>query len=416
MSAQMFYKSIKPMTTFSGVALAVFSAQAHGSSQASIQALAPRNQEKHVRLLPNSTVFMAAPPVITGTRPLPQLSDVLGKAFNHQDLNSLYGAGSFGSCETTSPVPSHFEKNYSNFAYSCLESFKNRNAISFDERFQADPQNQGVATAPLGGRLQWTDISASARGRLLQRSIQDLAQRNKTLANIIQGRISFDFGLGGFFSSPESKPSISDPKPRFVVDVQQPDAGQRTNKRKYVASIGSLGQGSLGTDKSAAWFNHKPHRAKRTLRETFEPLPLSGQGQEVPSLTAIPSANDFQTDLLSSMKLLSKRAGLEQLPFTKMNMRAERRVVDGKNQFALRATESQELFFAEFPDARKMSPSTFVWGYKIPWQRHALNVRYDNAIEERTTTYSYKIDDSNKTDLSFNHKNNGMSAGFVISF
>jgi hypothetical protein len=78
--------------------------------------------------------------------------------------------------------------------------------------------------------------------------------------------------------------------------------------------------------------------------------------------------------------------------------------------------ESQELAFAEIPDTRNASASTLVWGYKIPWKQHALNVRFDESTQERTTSYSYKVDDSNKTDVSFNHKNNAVSAGFVTTF
>jgi late competence protein required for DNA uptake (superfamily II DNA/RNA helicase) len=97
-------------------------------------------------------------------------------------------------------------------------------------------------------------------------------------------------------------------------------------------------------------------------------------------------------------------------------MKAERRVVDGSNQFALRATESQELFYAEFPNAAQVSATSVNWGYKIPWKQHAISVHINEAVQEKVTAYSYKIDDNNKTDVSFNHKNNSVSAGFVVNF
>lgn len=413
MSAQTFYNSIRPITTLTGVVATLIAPQAFGSNFPLIQRINPLNQNNPVRMLPNTTVFMTQPPTPHGMGRNPQFSDVIGKAFTRDDLHSLYGSGSFGACETSSRAPSFFEKNYSNFAYSCLEDFKNRQAVSFDERFQADPHTQGVVTAPLGGRLQWAEISASARGRLLQRSIHDLANRNKTLSDIIQGRISFDFGLGNFWSSSAAPTHQNAVRPRFVVDVQQPDASHTLNKRKMLASVGPLTRGSIETSKS--WFSSKPQRAKRVLRETFEPTPADVPSLETPTASAF-SSESSNGEILSSVKFFSRMAGLQHVPFTKINMRAERRVIEGQNQFALRATESQELFFAEFPDARNASTDTMIWGYKIPWQRHALNVRYDESIQERTTSYSYRVDDSNKTDLSYNHKNNAVSAGFVISF
>ena len=416
MSVQTFYNSIKPIGTLAVVLAAVSSPDGNASQFSVLQSANPLTQENPIRLLPNSTIFMTQPPTPSGAARNPRVTDVLGKAFNNDDLNALYGSGSFGNCETSSRVPSIFEKNYSNFVHSCLEEHKSKQAVLFDERFQSDPHTQGVATAPLGGRVQWTKISAGARERLLQRSVNELAQKNKTLADIIQGRISIDFGLGQFWSSSNQHVAHTAPRPRFVVEVdQQPTNIRSLNKRKYVASLGQLPQGSIdGEAGSAHWLSNKPRRAKRILRETFEPAP-----QIASTLNSQPELNseeNLSSDTVSSMKYLSRLAGLQHIPFTKVNMRAERRVVDGKNQFALRAMESQELAFAEIPDTRNASASTLVWGYKIPWKQHALNVRFDESSQERTTSYSYKVDDSNKTDVSFNHKNNAVSAGFVMTF
>ena len=140
----------------------------------------------------------------------------------------------------------------------------------------------------------------------------------------------------------------------------------------------------------------------------------SSEESLIPTNMVASDANS--NDSMSSLRYISRQAGLSDLPFTKVNMRAERRLVEGKNQFALRATESQDLFFAEIPDVRQPSSASIVWGYKIPWKKHAVAVRMDEGAQEKVTSYSYKVDDSNRSELNYNHKNNSLSAGFSVSF
>lgn len=362
-------------------------------------------------LLPNSALVMTRPAQVPEAGRNPSFTDVLSRAFTRDDLNQLYGAGGFSQCETSSRIPSFFEKNYSNFAASCLEQFRSRQAISFDERFRANPESEGVAVSPLGGRIQWTNISAGARERLLKRSVQELANKNKTLGDILQGRISFDFGLTQIFSKNSSQiVQAPPPRPRYVVEVIDPTPVRKQKNRSLVASIGRLPNGSLS--KEGLWFTQRPTRARRTLKETFEPAPAT-TAQTVESI--IPANVGDAKDTESSLRYVSRLAGLSALPFSKINMRAERRLVDGQNSFALRAMESQELFYAEIPDVRRPKADALVWGYKIPWQRHALAVRIDEGAEEKVTSYSFKIDDSNKSEFNYNHKSNAISAGFVMS-
>ncbi|MEY4063886.1 MAG: hypothetical protein RIR26_94 [Pseudomonadota bacterium] len=402
----------RKLMALSGVMAALFLPQAAFASMLPpLPSITSSNPNNPVSLVPTSTLFMTPPPAPQGSAQNPQLQDVIGKAFNRDDLNALYGAGAFNSCETASRVPSHFEKNYSNFVQPCMEELRSRQAITFDERFQANPTSHGIAESPLGGRLQWSQISTGAQQRLLQRAVNDLAQKNKTLADIMQGRISFDFGLGSFFSSSPSAVEVQPQRPRYVVDFVPVEPNKNhIDRKKLVASIGYVPEQSLS--KKTNWWSGKPQRNKRVLRETFEPNPALVKEAEIPHL--MPS--DESDSALTSLKNMSQMVGLRQLPFTKMNLRAERRSVEGKNQVALRATESQELFFAELPDIRKAATSSLVWGYKLPWKKHALNVRIDEGTAEKTTSYSYKIDDSNKTDFSFDHKTRSVSAGFVISF
>lgn len=363
------------------------------------------------RPLPRTSLFMNPPPQIPESQRTPGVTDVLGRAFNRDDLNNLYGAGGFASCETSSRIPSFFEKNYSNFAASCLNDFRSKQAISFDERFNNNPNVQGIAASPLGGGVQWTSISAGARERLLQRSINELAQKNKTLADVMQGRISFNFGLGRFFSKDSSvnaAPQV--PKPRYVVEVLEHSPANREKNRTRVASIGHLPHGSLR--KEGMWYNEKPKRARRVLRETFEESAPVAATQE----SLVPANQSTTADPISSLRYVSRLAGLSDLPFAKLNMRAERRLIEGKNKFALRASESQDLFFAEIPDIRNADSGSLVWGYKIPWKQHSVAVRIDENIQEKVTSYSYKIDDHNRSDFNYNHKDNSVSAGFSVSF
>jgi hypothetical protein len=74
------------------------------------------------------------------------------------------------------------------------------------------------------------------------------------------------------------------------------------------------------------------------------------------------------------------------------------------------------LFFAEIPNIGHASSSSLVWGYKVPWNKHAVSVRIDEGAQEKITTYSFKIDDSNKSELNYNHKSNAVSAGFTVTF
>jgi hypothetical protein len=259
--------------------------------------------------------------------------------------------------------------------------------------------------------VQWTSISAGARERLLQRSINELAQKNKTLADVMQGRISFNFGLGRFFSKDSSvnaAPQV--PKPRYVVEVLETSPANREKNRTRVASIGHLPYGSLR--KEGMWYNEKPKRARRVLRETFEESAPVAATQE----SLVPANQSTTADTISSLRYVSRLAGLSDLPFAKLNMRAERRLIEGKNKFALRASESQDLFFAEIPDIRNTDSGSLVWGYKIPWKQHSVAVRIDENIQEKVTSYSYKIDDHNRSDFNYNHKDNSVSAGFSVSF
>ncbi|NBW82225.1 hypothetical protein EBR21_10780 [bacterium] len=113
------------------------------------------NDARNGTQIQHTSLFMTPPPQLPGAARTPTITDVLGRAFTRDDLNSLYGAGGFASCETSSRIPSFFEKNYSNFAAGCIEDFRSRQAINFDERFQANPDSQGIAASPLGGRVQW---------------------------------------------------------------------------------------------------------------------------------------------------------------------------------------------------------------------------------------------------------------------
>jgi hypothetical protein len=385
------------------------------AATAALKATQTQPPASTARALPKTSLFMNPPPQVPEAQRTIGVTDVLGRAFNRDDLSGLYGAGGFGACETSSRIPSFFEKNYSNFAASCMEDFRSRQAIYFDERFRANPDSEGIAVSPLGGGVQWASISSAARQRLLQRSINDLAKKNKTLADIMQGRISLDFGFGQFFSRGHSAQAKPEPaRPRYVVEVIDPTPERRGKDRSRVASLGRIPE--TGMRKEGVWYVQKPTRARRTLKETFEPAATVSSSEEslIPSNMVASDANS--NDSMSSLRYISRQAGLSDLPFTKVNMRAERRLVDGKNQFALRATESQDLFFAELPDVRQPSSDSVVWGYKIPWKKHAVAVRVDEGAQEKVTSYSFKVDDSNRSELNYNHKHNSLSAGFSVSF
>lgn len=413
---KLFGSAIRPLSSIVALIAGLVSPKAFSQMFPLIQSLNPLENENPVRVLPKSTVFMTRPPSVpTQLRP-PSVQDVISKAFNNDDLNALYGAGAFSHCDTSSRIPSFFSKNYSNFVYDCMQKFQNQHAQTFDERFQANPAAQGLATAPLGGELRWENISAPMRERLLQRSINDLAQKNKVLADVIQGRISFDIGLEKLWTVDSHAANPAEVRPRFVVEVVEPQGLQRSKTKKQVASLGPVTASDLGSDplESGSWMGARPQKSKRVLREVFDSEPrlntvtVEARQQE--------NTTDSASDSLASFKTLARLAGLRTLPFSKINMRAERRTVDGSQQIALRATESQELFYAEFPNAAQAKSDSLNWGYKIPWKQHAIVVHVNEAAQEKVTGYSYKIDDNNKTDITFNHKSNAVAAGFVVSF
>ncbi|MEN9826037.1 MAG: hypothetical protein RI953_1782 [Pseudomonadota bacterium] len=429
MTVKTFYNSELALTVCAGVFAIAASPNAFAAPLAPpnektttrrVESALPRVSEgaRSETQIKHSSLFMTPPPQVPGAGRMPTVTDVLGRAFTRDDLNSLYGAGGFASCETSSRIPSFFEKNYSNFAAGCMEDFRSRQAINFDERFQSNPESQGIAVSPLGGRIQWNNISAGARERLLQRSINDLAQKNKTLSDILQGRISFDFGIGRLLPGGNSSAAKSEaPRPRYVVEViDTTSPGKRNKSRTLLASLGKLPDGSI--KKEGLWFSQRPFKSRRTLKETFEPGTSTAKLDDESLIPATASANkDSNTgEVLSSMRYMARQAGLSDLPFTKVNMRAERRIVEGRNQVALRATESQDLFFAEIPNIGHASSSSLVWGYKVPWHKHAVSVRIDEGAQEKITTYSFKIDDSNKSELNYNHKSNAVSAGFTVTF
>ncbi len=255
------------------------------------------------------------------------------------------------------------------------------------------------------------------RERLLQRSIHDLAQKNKLLSDVIQGRLSFDIGLEKLWNSPSTLPQVTEKRPRFVVEVLEPSSPRVDTKQKQFASLGDPHSAAFNPDKRAgraSWMTSTPRKSKRVLREVFESEPRISNVTVDSKNTQ--SASEHSNVTLTSFKALARLAGLRNLPFSKINMKAERRVVGSSQQFALRATESQELFYAEFPNAAQVSSTSVNWGYKIPWKQHAISVHVNEGAAERVTAYSYKIDDNNKTDVSFNHKSNAVSAGFILSF
>lgn len=417
MKIQNFFESnLRPLSSLVALIAGLVSPKAFADLFPLVQSLSPLESENPVKILPKSTVFMTRPPSVPSSLKQPSVSALIGKAFNKDDLNALYGAGAFTHCETTSRIPSFFSKNYSNFVFDCVQRLQDRHAQSFDERFQANPSSQGVAASPLGGGLQWENISAPMRERLLQRSIHDLAQKNKLLADVLQGRLSFDVGLEKLWSTPPKVTENAEMRPRFVVEVQEDPDHHLNRKSKQVASLGKVSPSELSADPQSnrAWMSAKPKKSRRILREVFDSEPrLSKVTVETKEKKAL---HESSPDTLTSFKSLAKLAGLRTLPFSKINMRAERRVVDGAQQIALRATESQELFYAEFPNAAQASGASVNWGYRIPWKQHAIVVHVNEAAQEKVTGYSYKVNDHNKTDISYNHKTNAVAAGFVVSF
>ena len=412
----LFGSAIRPLSSLVALIAGLVSPKAFAEIFPLVQSLNPLETENPVKVLPKGTVFMTQPPGLPSQMRQPSLSTVIAKAFNNDDLNALYGSGAFGQCETGSRIPSFFSKNYSNFAYDCFERLQTRHSESFDERFQANPAAQGLSGSPLGGGIQWENISAPVRERLLQRSIHDLAQKNKLLSDIIQGRMSFDIGLETLWRAPSIQQNTNEQRPRFVVAVLEPTTSTKPLKTKQVASLGDINGSEFSADPSSnrTWMSNKPKKARRVLREGFDSEPrLSNVTVEGKNDSAV---NEQTGGTLTSFKALARLAGLRHLPFAKINMKAERRVIDGSQQFALRATESQELFYAELPNAAQASATALNWGYKIPWKQHAISVHVNESAQEKVTAYSYKIDENNKTDVSFNHKSNAVSAGFVVSF
>lgn len=412
-----FGSAIRPLSSLVALIAGLVSPKAFAEMFPLVHSLNPLEGENPVKVLPKSTVFMTRPPGLPSQLSQPSITAVISKAFNNDDLNALYGAGAFGHCETGSRIPSFFSKNYSNFAYDCFQKLNSQNAKNFDERFQANPNAQGLANYPLGGGVQWENISAPMRERLLQRSIHDLAQKNKLLSDVIQGRLSFDIGLEKLWSSPSTLPQVTEKRPRFVVEVLEPSSPRVDTKQKQFASLGDPHSAAFNPDKRAgraSWMTSTPRKSKRVLREVFESEPRISNVTVDSKNTQ--SASEHSNVTLTSFKALARLAGLRNLPFSKINMKAERRVVGSSQQFALRATESQELFYAEFPNAAQVSSTSVNWGYKIPWKQHAISVHVNEGAAERVTAYSYKIDDNNKTDVSFNHKSNAVSAGFILSF
>jgi hypothetical protein len=369
-------------------------------------------------------LFLLPPPAEVSyvTKDLTLKKDVLGRAFNNDDWNHLFNVGGFRDCETSSRIPSFFEKNYSNFAASCLNEFRSRQAINFDERFRSNPDSQGIAVSPLGGRMQWSTITQNAKSRLLQRSINDFAQSNKVLANIVQGRVSIDFGIGGFFAGSHQSQIVKEAdRPRYVVEVIESKRSSTRKNRPLIASLGRLPEGSVSGE--SHWFAQKPSRARRILKETYGSVEQSQPAETRNQQTAGPLENSHQgpavsseTEALTSIRTISRMAGLKEIPLSKIRMQTERRDADGQNKFALRAAESQDLVFAEVPDLTKLSSSSLVWGYKIPWKKHSLSVRVDEGTQEKVTSYSFNADDSNKSEITYNHATKSLSAGFSVSF
>ena len=172
----------------------------------------------------------------------------------------------------------------------------------------------------------------------MQRSIHDLAQKNKLLSDIIQGRMSFDIGLETLWRAPSIQQNTNEQRPRFVVAVLEPTTSTKPLKTKQVASLGDINGSEFSADPSSnrTWMSNKPKKARRVLREVFDSEPrLSNVTVEGKNDSAV---NEQTGGTLTSFKALARLAGLRHLPFAKINMKAERRVIDGSQQFALRAT------------------------------------------------------------------------------
>ena len=350
----------------------------------------PAMAQAQSHVIPTDSLRQARPADFPEELRMPSWRNGLDLAFNHEDLKGMYTWRGFDTCQTTSAGPSMFSKNFANFGSDCFAKYRDDYYRNFATHYRNHNGTYLLPKYPWNG-TRLSDISKSAGTRFASRTVTRAFRSSTFLSNLVEGKIAFDFSLDGIAEKLSSPPVSADPRPSYQLRTERFSASQDRLGAGLGVS-GSAALASLGRDWSSG---------SAAQREIVEVWPES-MGSKQPQVVQEPGYG----------KRMAGRLGLPTVPFSKFGMRIERRPDANQEDIFLRFAESSDLVYAEFNQLLRGKTESIAYGYKIPYLRHSLNVRYANMQDKAVTTYTFLINDNNRADFVYNPNDRSYSAGF----
>ena len=337
----------------------------------------------------DSKLRMKRPSEIPASESNPRIGRALGMSYNKDDLTALYGAREFSVCETTSIGPSPFAKNFSNFGAECFKKRADRYYLNTDvvlrknAKASGRPEYKWAKTKP-------TDVfdSTSVGTRFVSRSVTEAANGNETVRNLLAGTLAFNFSLGGAWEA-ATVPSREAARPRYVLQVVQ------TRKEKPTRLVASAGMSDM---RYATRDEANFEVGTRSIVEEWDaPTPVRnaepavrGQGYGA---------------------RVSRTLGVAKTPFATYGARFDRRSTPKQEVIAARLAEGNDMVFVEMSNL--LGRGELGWGYRIPYFRHSISVRYAKLGAPAVSSYGYLVNDNNRADLSYDTGKRSYAASFV---
>lgn len=362
-------------------------------------AAAVASAQAQVQELPLEALKQTRPSDRPAELRLPSARAGLETAINHDDLRGLYNAHGFTACETSSPGPSMFSRNFSNFGGDCYAKQRAAFHVKFDKHYR-DRTTKYLTPKHAWDNPRFADIAKASQQRFITRNLQKFARGNAALSAIVEGKIAFDFTLDGMVNAltSEEVQAEQDQRPRYELRLVRELPNEHDGR---VAGLGATTGAAI---------------AGVAVADPEDPFAL--HRREIVEVWPLP---EIKTPIVPAPKVegggwgkrIARNAGLDVVPFTKFGVRMERRTTPTSENVFLRLGEASNLVYAELPEVLSGNVSTVAWGYRVPFHRNSLNVRYNTLNERAVTSYIYHINDRNRGEVSYNANTRAYAAAFV---
>jgi hypothetical protein len=317
----------------------------------------------------DSKLLLRSPGALPSDVRNPSVARGLSLAFNSTDLEAVYAAKGFGTCQTASAGPSPFAKNFSNFGSECFKTRADRYYLNADVAMRKSSRTL-VRPTYAWNSTKSSDLLGPAGTRLGSRAAGEAVASNPVLRNLVEGRVEVAFSLGEAWRNITAD-AVVPARPRYVLKVAR--APRVEPNPVLVAALGdeAFGYGNAATEEFEV--------GDRSIVEEWE----------------TPAQASPRVEAVTFGQRMAKTMGVPYAPFGRFAMRFERRAggAEGQDAIAWRFAEANEMAFVEMTNL--VGKGVVAYGYRLPYHRHSLAVQYVLDRPGSTTTYGYKINDKN---------------------